>query len=60
MQGTLELALFGLAFVALQLWWLSRVLLGRPRQPKLMGKSTDMLKTLRDERKLLERIFSDR
>ncbi len=38
MQGAFELALVAVLFLGLQLWWLSKVVLNRPRQPKPFGK----------------------
>ena len=40
MQGATELVLLGLAFLGLQVWWLSKVVLARPRQPRALGKPT--------------------
>lgn len=56
MQGALELALLGLAFLGLQAWWLSKVFLNRPRQPRSMGKPPQA-NTLENERNALERLF---
>ncbi|QNI42700.1 putative conserved membrane protein [Synechococcus sp. A15-28] len=38
MQGAFELGLVAVLFLGLQLWWLSKVFLNRPRQPKPLGK----------------------
>ena len=56
MQGFTELVLLGIVFVGLQLWWLSKVFLNRPRQPRQMGKPM-RANSLQDERNVLEKIF---
>ena len=56
MQGTTELVLLGLAFLGLQVWWLSKVVLARPRQPRPLGKPT-RANALQGERNALQRIF---
>ena len=38
MQGAFELGLVAVLFLGLQVWWLSKVFLNRPRQPKPLGK----------------------
>ena len=47
MQGAVALALLGIAFLGLQLWWLSTVFLNRPRQPR-SGNPTES-KTLQEQ-----------
>ena len=39
MQGALELGLIAILFIGLQVWWVSKVLLNRPRQPTHMDSS---------------------
>ena len=56
MQGATELALLAIAFVGLQMWWLSKVFLNRPRQPKPMGTAM-RAKSLQDEKSALQKIF---
>ena len=56
MQGAIELTLLAIAFLGLQVWWLSKVLLNRPRQPRLMGHPS-RAKSLQGQRRLLQRIF---
>ena len=56
MQGFTELVLLGIVFVGLQLWWLSKVFLNRPRQPRQLGKPM-RANSLQDERNVLEKIF---
>ena len=56
MQGVFELVLLAIAFLGLQAWWLSKVFLNRPRQPKPMGKPMEV-NTLKDERNALQKIF---
>ena len=56
MQGATELALLALAFVALQIWWLSKVFLNRPRQPRRLGKPM-RANSLQKERNALEKLF---
>ena len=56
MQGGIELALLGVAFLGLQIWWLSKVFLNRPRQPKIMGKSMGH-NSLKDQQATLQRLF---
>ncbi len=58
MQGALALGLVAVLFFGLQIWWVSKVLLNRPRQPKAMGASKPPEpNALRNERNALERIF---
>ena len=56
MQGAAGLALLGIAFLGLQPWWLSKVFLNRPRQPKTIGKPTEN-KTLQEQQTALQRLF---
>ena len=56
MQGGIELALLGVVFLGLQIWWLSKVFLNRPRQPKAMGKSMGH-NSLKDQQATLHRLF---
>ena len=56
MQGATELTLLTLAFVGLQIWWLSKVFLNRPRQPNPLGKPVKA-NSLQRERKSLQKIF---
>ena len=56
MQGAFELALVAVLFLGLQLWWLSKLVLNRPRQPKLLGKQKRAI-TLQGERNALKRLF---
>ena len=56
MEGTFELALFGIAFLGLQAWWLGKVFLNRPRQPRPMSKPM-RANRLQGERNTLQRIF---
>jgi len=58
MQGAFELGLFALLFLGLQVWWLSKVFLNRPRQPRPMGASKPMrANSLQSKRNALEKIF---
>ena len=58
MQGSLELGLLGLLFIGLQVWWLSKVFLNRPRQPRPMGASKPIrANSLQNKRDALEKIF---
>lgn len=56
MQGAVALALLGIAFLALQFWWLSTLFLNRPRQPRSIGKPTER-KTLQEQQTALQRLF---
>ena len=56
MQGATELALLALAFVGLQAWWLSKVFLNSPRQPRQLGKPM-RANSLQNERSNLQKIF---
>jgi len=56
MQGATELALLALAFVGLQVWWLRKVFLNRPRQPRQLGKPM-RANSLQNERSNLQKIF---
>ena len=56
MQGATELALLALAFVGLQLWWLGKVFLNRPRQPRALGNPM-RANSLQNERTALQKIF---
>ena len=56
MQGTTELALLAIAFIGLQIWWLSKVFWNRPRQPKPMGKPM-RANTLHNKKSMLQKIF---
>ena len=58
MQGSFELGLLGLLFIGLQVWWLSKVFLNRPRQPRPMGASKPIrANSLQNKRDALEKIF---
>ena len=58
MQGAFELGLFALLFLGLQVWWLSKVFLNRPRQPRPMVASKPMrANSLQSKRNALEKIF---
>ena len=56
MQGAFELGLVAILFVGLQGWWLSRVFLNRPRQPRPIGKQM-RANSLQNERNALEKLF---
>jgi len=56
MQGATELALLALAFGGIQVWWLSKVFLNRPRQPRPLGKPL-RANSLQNERSKLQKIF---
>jgi len=56
MQGAFELGLVAILFLSLQAWWLSKVLLNRPRQPKPMGKPM-RANSLQGKRNALQKIF---
>ena len=56
MQGATELTLLALPFVGLQAWWLSKVFLNRPRQPRQLGKPM-RANSLQNERSNLQKIF---
>ncbi|AII45606.1 hypothetical protein KR49_03925 [Synechococcus sp. KORDI-49] len=56
MLGATELVLLGIAFLGLQAWWLGRVFLARPRQPRPLGKPM-RANSLQGERNVLQRIF---
>ena len=56
MQGAFELGLVALLFLGLQVWWLSKVFLNRPRQPKPIGKPM-RANTLQGKRNALQRLF---
>ncbi|QNJ25620.1 putative conserved membrane protein [Synechococcus sp. SYN20] len=58
MQGAFELGLVAILFLGLQVWWLSKVFLNRPRQPRPMGASKPMrANSLQNDRNVLEKIF---
>ena len=58
MQGAFELGLVAILFFGLQIWWVSKVLFNRPRQPKPMGlKKPQLPNSLREARKAIEVIF---
>ncbi len=58
MQGAFELGLLAILFFGLQVWWLSKVFLNRPRQPRPMGASKPMRgNSLQNDRNVLEKIF---
>jgi hypothetical protein len=58
MQGAFELGLLAILFLGLQIWWLSKVLLNRPRQTRPMGTSEPMqADSLQNDRNILEKIF---
>ena len=56
MQGLTELVLLGAVFLALQFWWLSKVFLFRPRQPRKLGKPM-RANSLQEEKNSLQKIF---
>ena len=56
MQGAFELGLVAILFVGLQVWWLSKVFLNRPRRPRPMGKLM-RANSLQNERNALEKLF---
>ena len=56
MQGAFELGLVAILFVGLQIWWLSKVFLNRPRQPRPMGKPMQA-NSLQNKRNALEKLF---
>jgi|TARA_B100001142_G_C14039506_1_gene541492 hypothetical protein len=56
MQGAFELGLMAILFLGLQAWWLSKVFLNRPRQPRQLGKPM-RANSLQNERNVLEKIF---
>ena len=56
MQGAFELGLVAVLFLGLQLWWLSKVFLNRPRQPKPLSKPM-RANTLQGERNALQKLF---
>ena len=56
MQGAFELGLVAILFLGLQVWWLSKVLLNRPRQPKRMGNPMQG-NSLQGKRNALQKIF---
>ena len=56
MQGLTELVLLGAVFFALQLWWLSKVFLFRPRRPRTLGKPM-RANSLQEEKNALQKIF---
>ena len=56
MQGAFELGLVAILFVGLQVWWLSKVFLNRPRQPRPMGEPM-RANSLQNERNALEKLF---
>ena len=57
MQGAFELGLVAILFVGLQVWWLSKVFLNRPRQPRpIIGKQM-RANSLQNERNALEKLF---
>jgi hypothetical protein len=56
MQGAFELGLVAILFVGLQVWWLSKVFLNRPRQPRPIGKQM-RANSLQNERTALEKLF---
>jgi hypothetical protein len=58
MQGAFELGLLAILFLGLQVWWLSKVFLNRPRQPRPMGASKPIrANSLQNKRNALEKIF---
>jgi len=58
MQGAIALGLVAVLFLGLQVWWLSKVFLNRPRQPRSMGDSKPRgANSLQNERHALEKIF---
>ena len=56
MQGAFELVLVAVLFLSLQVWWLSKVFLNRPRQPKPLGKPMQA-NTLQGELNAMRRMF---
>ncbi|EHA64278.1 hypothetical protein [Synechococcus sp. WH 8016] len=58
MQGAIALGLVAVLFLGLQVWWLSKVFLNRPRQPRPMGALKSRgANSLQNERHALEKIF---
>ena len=52
------MGLVAILFFGLQIWWVSKVLFNRPRQPRPMGlKKTQLPNALLEARKALEEIF---
>lgn len=56
MQGAFELGMVAILFVGLQVWWLSKVFLNRPRQPRPIGKQM-RANSLQNERNALEKLL---
>ena len=56
MQGAFELGLVAILFLGLQAWWLSKVFLNRPQQPRQLAKPM-RANSLQNERNVLEKIF---
>ena len=56
MQGFFELGLLAIVFLALQLWWLSKVFLNRPRQPRPLGQPM-RANSLQSKKSALQRMF---
>ena len=56
MEGVFELGLVAILFVGLQVWWLSKVFLNRPREPRRLGKPM-RANSLQKERNALEKLF---
>ncbi len=56
MQGFFELGLLAIVFLALQLWWLSKVFLNRPRQPRPLGQPM-RANSLQGKKSALQRMF---
>ena len=54
--GVAGLGLVAVLFLGLPAWWLSKVFLNRPRQPKPIGKPM-RANTLQGERNALQRNF---
>ena len=49
-------SLLAVGFVGLQIWWLSKVFLNRPRQPRPMGKPM-RANSLQNQRTMLQKMF---
>ena len=56
MQGAFELGLVAILFLGLQVWWLTIVVLNRPRQPNPMGKPV-RANSLQGKRNAFQKIF---
>ena len=56
MQGVTELAILGIVFLGLQVWWLNKVFLNGPRTPKSVGKTMQRA-SLQDKKNNLQKLF---